>query len=106
MFINRDMMIRRLSEKSGFHQKDIRPLLKCFDEAVLEYLNEVTPTEEVSIQIVKGVKISAHIVPERERVDPRTGNPIIVSETIKPACKFSEDFRKNIQEQYDAKKDG
>ena len=106
MLITRDTLIRRLSEKSGYCQKDIRPLLRCFDEAVLEYLNEVTDTEDVSIQILKGVKISAHIVPERERVDPRTGNPIIVRETVKPACKFSEDFRKNIQEQYDAKKDG
>lgn len=106
MVITRDAIIKRLSEKSGYWQKDIKTLLKCFDEVVLECLNEVTDTEDVSVQLIKGVKISAHIVPQRERVDPRTGNPITVNETVKPACKFSEDFRKNIQEQYDARKDG
>lgn len=106
MLITREHIIKALSEKSGYWQKDIRELLKKFDEVVLEYFSEVTDEEDITVQLVKGVKISAHIVPKRDRVDPRTGEPIVVDETVKPSCKFSDDFRKIIQEQYEEKRDG
>lgn len=106
MNITREMIIKRLSDESGYWQKDIRTVLQHFDDIVFEYLGEVTDDEDVSVQLVKGVKISAHVVPKRERVDPRNGSPIICKETVKPACKFSDDFRKNIQNQYEEKKDG
>lgn len=106
MLITREMLIKRLSEESGYWQKDIRAVLQCLDDVVLEYFGEITDDEDISIQLVQGVKISAHVVPKRERVDPRNGNPIVCKETVKPACKFSEDFRKVIQNQYESKKDG
>ena len=106
MLITREILIKRLSEESGYWQKDIRAVLQCLDDVVLEYFGEITDDEDISIQLVQGVKISAHVVPKRERVDPRNGNPIVCKETVKPACKFSEDFRKVIQNQYESKKDG
>lgn len=106
MLITREAMIKRLSEKSGYYQRDVRTLLQCMDDVVLECFDEVTDDEDIIVQLVKGVRISAHVVPKRERVDPRTQKPIMVDETVKPACKFSDDFRVAIQNQYDAKKDG
>lgn len=106
MQITREMLIKRLSEESGYWQKDIRAVLQCLDDVVLEYFGEITDDEDISIQLVQGVKISAHVVPKRDRVDPRNGSPIVCKETVKPACKFSEDFRKVIQNQYESKKDG
>lgn len=106
MLITREMLIKRLSEESGYWQKDIRAVLQCLDDVVLEYFGEITDDEDISIQLVQGVKISAHVVPKRDRVDPRNGNPIVCKETVKPSCKFSEDFRKVIQNQYESKKDG
>ena len=76
------------------------------DDVILECFDEVTDDEDVVVQLVKGVRISAHVVPKRNRVDPRTQEPIVVEETVKPACKFSDDFRRVIQNQYEAKKDG
>ena len=106
MIISREQVIDRLSEKSGYWKKNIRELLKCLDEVVLECFDEVTNEEDVAVQLIKGIKVSVHIVPERNRVDPRTGKPIVCKETVKPACKFSDDFRVIIQNQYDSKKGG
>ena len=106
MLITREMLVKRLAEESGYRQKDIRIVLQCLDDVVFEYFGEITDDEDISIQLVQGVKISAHVVPKRDRVDPRNGNPIVCKETVKPACKFSEDFRKVIQNQYESKKDG
>lgn len=106
MVVTRDTLVKKLSEKSGYYQKDIKTLLHCLDEVVLDCFDEVTDNEDVSIQLIQGAKISAHVVPKRNRVDPRNGEPIMVSETVKPSCKFSKDFRKIIQKQYEAKKDG
>ena len=106
MTITREMMIKRLSDASGYYQKDIRVLLQALDEVVFEYLNDVSEDEDISIQLVKGIKCGCKIVPERTRKDPRTQEDIICKATVKPFAKFSEDFRIAIQEQYDIKKDG
>jgi nucleoid DNA-binding protein len=105
MVITRENLIKRLANKSGYYEKDIRQVLHCFDDVVLECLAEVTDDEEVSVQIVKGIKCGCKIVAPRRRVDPRDGSPIDVSETVKPFAKFSEDFRKVIQENYNISKD-
>ena len=99
-------MIKKLSEKSGYYQKDIRVLLQCLDEVVFEELCGVTDDEEVSIQLVTGIKEKTAVVPERDRVDPRTQEPIVVKATVKPACKFSQDYRFKLQEAYDNNKNG
>lgn len=106
MTITREEMIRKLSDKSGYYQKDIRVLLQCLDEVVFEELSGVTDDEEVSIQLVSGIKVKTVVVPERDRVDPRTQEPIVVKATVKPACKFSQDYRLKLQEAYESNKNG
>ena len=93
-------------KESNYWQKDIRVLLQALDEVVFEYFNDVTDDEEISVQLVKGIKCGCKIMPERARKDPRTQDDIVCAATVKPFAKFSEDFRKSIQEQYDLKKDG
>ena len=106
MTITREEMVRRLSDRSGYYMKDVRSLLQCMDEVVFDALCEVTDEDDVSIQLVQGIKVSAHVVPERDRVDPRTQEPIVVKATVKPACKFSQDYRIKLQETYDNNKNG
>ncbi len=106
MLVTREMLIKRLAEKSGYYQRDIRQLLHCLDEVVVECFDEVTDDEDISVQLITGCKIGCSIVPLRERVDPRTQKPIMCSPTCKPNAKFSQDFRKLIQEQYESKNDG
>ena len=106
MVITRENLIKRLANKSGYYEKDIRKVLHCFDDVFLECLAEVTSDEEISVQILKGVKCGCKVVEPRRRVDPRDGSPIDVPETVKPYTKFSEDFRKTIQENYEMKRDG
>ena len=106
MIISREQVIDRLSEKSGYWKKDIRELLKCLDEVVLDCFSEISDDEEIIVQLVKGLRCGCKVVAPRERVDPRTQEPITVDSTVKPFCKFSDDFRLTIQKQYDEKKDG
>ena len=105
MLISREQIIKRLSEKSGYYQKDIRKLLKCLDEVVFDCFGEVTDDEDVVIQLVTGIKFGCKIMPERMRKDPRDQSDIVCVAHTKPFVRFSEDFRKNIQEQYEEKKD-
>ena len=106
MIITREMLIKRLSEQSGYFQKDIRNLLQSLDEVVFDILNEATLDEDVQVQLITGIKLCCKIVGTRDRVDPRTQEPITVGETTKPFTKFSQDFRLRLQETYDSKKDG
>ena len=106
MTITREEKIKKLSDKSGYYQKDIRFLLQCLDEVVFDELSSVTDDEEISIQLVSGIKVKTAVVPERDRVDPRNQNPIVVKATVKPACKFSQDYRFKLQEAYENNKNG
>lgn len=103
MLYTREMIIRMLAEKSGFYQRNVRILLNEFDDLLEELYDSVDDDEEVLIQLLRGVKLGAKVVPERERVDPRTHQPIICSPTVKPFTKWSENFKEIIQNQYDAK---
>lgn len=104
MLITREDMIHKLSERSGYLQKDIRPLLQCMDDIVFEELCNATPDNEVQIQMVTGIKCGCKIVGERSRVNPKTQEPIIVGDTVKPFAKFSQDYRLKLQEAYDKNK--
>lgn len=106
MIITREMFVKLLSEKSGYYQKDVRNLLQCMDDVVFEAFNEATLEDDIQIQVVTGIKLGCKIVGERERVDPRTQQPITCGETTKPFTKFSQDFRFRLQEAYDDKKGG
>ena len=106
MTVTREEMVKRLSEKSGYYMKDVRALLQCMDEVVFDALCEVTDEDDISVQLVQGIKVSTHVVPERDRVDPRTQEPIVVKATVKPACKFSQDYRIKLQDAYDNNKNG
>lgn len=103
MTITREEMIRKLSDKSGYYQKDIRTLLQCLDDIVFEELSGVTEEDDVAIQLVSGIKVKTTVVPQRDRVDPRTQKPIVCKPTVKPTCKFSQDYRLKLQETYDNK---
>ena len=103
MTITRENLIRKLSEKSGYHMKDIREVLNCMDEVVIEELSEVTPDDEVAIQIVQGVKLICEPVKERARKDPRNQNDIICRATCKVKTKISDDLKLKMAENYDHK---
>jgi nucleoid DNA-binding protein len=106
MIINREMLIKRLSEKSGYVQQDIRGVLKALDDVVLECFADADDEEEVVVQLVKGIRCGVKIMPERQRKDPRTQDDIICKAQTKPFARFSDDFREKIQTQYEEKKGG
>ena len=106
MTITREDLIRKLSEKSGYYMQDVRHLLQCMDKVVFDELCEVTEGNDVSIQLVQGVKLQCVSVPERQRKDPRDQSDIICSSTCKIKAKFSQDFKLKLQEAYENNKNG
>ena len=97
-------MARALAEKTGYYLRDVKTLLSAMDDYVKEVFAEVTDDEEVSLQIVEGVKLIVKIVPERLRKDPRTQEDIVCKPTTKLQAKFSDVFRDTIQENYEKSK--
>ena len=103
MTMTREEMIRKLSAKTGYNIKDIREVLRCMDEVVIEELCEVTPDNEVAIQIVQGVKLICEPVKERQRKDPRNQKDIVCRATCKVKTKISDDIKLKMVENYDNK---
>lgn len=104
MTVTKDQMARDLAEKTGYYLKDVKTLLSAMDEVVKGYFAEVSDDDEVSIQVVEGIKVGCKIVPERPRVNPKTQKEVVCAATCKPFAKFSTVFRDCIQKQYDNSK--
>lgn len=103
MTITRDMLIDRLAAESEFFKKDIKILLQSLDKVVFDTLCEVTDEDEVSIQLVTGVKLQCVPVKERPRKNPQTQQDVICKPTCKIKAKFSQDMKFKLQENYDKK---
>ena len=103
MTVKREDLIRKLSAKSGFTMQDIRHLLHCMDDVVFDELCEVTPDNEVAVQLVQGVKIFCTPVAQRERKNPRNQSDVVCPATCKLKTKISQDFKLKMAEHYDSK---
>lgn len=104
MNVTREALVKLLSEKSGYYQKDVRTLLQAMDEVILECFDEATEDEDVSVQVIEGIKIGCKIMPRRERVHPGTQQPIVCEPSTKAFVKFSQNFKRTVQERYEEKK--
>lgn len=104
MTITKNQMARDLVNKTGYYLKDVKYLLSAMDDLIKEYFAMVTDDEEVMVQMVAGIKCGCFIVPERSRRNPKTQEDVVCCATCKPKTKYSQDFRKLIQKNYEEKK--
>ena len=103
--ITRDMIIRKLADKTGFYMRDLKLVLTELDNVVKECFYEVDDETEVVVQLVEGVKAGVKIVPQRTRRNPKTQEVITCCPQTKPFAIFSETLREKLQEVYEEKKD-
>ena len=102
--ITRDQIIKQISERCGFFQRDIKTVLSELDDIVEEHLMTVDEdNEEVAVQVIRGLKLIGRFVPERDRRDPRTNAPIVCSPTIRLHGKVSETIKQVVQHAYEKK---
>ena len=101
MLITREMLVKKLAKKSDFYEKHVRVVLQCLDDVILDCFDEVTDEEEISVQLVQGIKVGCKVMGERTRKDPRNQQEIVCAAQTKPFAKFSEGFRVKIQKQYE-----
>jgi nucleoid DNA-binding protein len=103
--ITREQIIKELSERCRYFQRDIRAVLTELDDLVEEHVKTVDEdNEEVAVQVVRGLKLIGKYVPERDRRDPRTNTPITCSSTVKLHGKVSETIKETVQKAYEDKK--
>lgn len=103
MTVTREEIIRTLSKKSGYTMQDIRHLLHCMDDVVLDELRNVKPNEAISVQIVQGVKLECIPVEARMGKNPANQEDIECPATCKIKAKISRDLKEKLQDYYEKK---
>lgn len=96
MMLKKDDIARELSDRSGYHIKDIKKMLTAFEGMFSECLGNASLEENVEIYLSKGLIIGARVVPEHAGKDPRNQNDIIVPARVIPYAKFSQTFKEKI----------
>lgn len=98
MMLKKDEIARELSKRSGCYVKDAKNMLSALDGMISECLSKATTEEVMEIYLSKGLIIGARVAPERTGKDPRDQSDIVVPERIIPYAKFSQTFKKKINE--------
>ncbi len=105
ILITREQIIKQLCDRCGYFQRDIRNVLSELDDIVEEHLSTINEDNpEVSVQVIRGLKLQGKLVPERARRDPRTNQPIICAPTVKLNGKVSETIKEAVQKAYEDSK--
>lgn len=99
MTITREEIISQVAAKCNFYKKHVQMVFDTLDEIVIDAFDNVTEDEDVTINLVNGIKLWGRCIPERDRVDPRDGSPIVCRPTVKVLCKQSPSFKAKLQEQ-------
>lgn len=90
--INYTEVIRKISKKTSFSQKDIKEIMDAFDEVVFEEMvagNSVTVTKFITVETAD--------VKARECRNPQTGELITVPAHRKPKAKFGKKIKDAVK---------
>lgn len=101
MRITRDQLIDKVVKDTEYYKRDVRAVFNSFERVIVDLFAEVTEEDSIEVNIMEGVKIGCKVVPERNRVNPKDQTPIIVGPTVKPMVRYSDTFRKKIQDNFD-----
>lgn len=102
--ITREQLIKRVAEKSEYWQKDVRNVFNAIEEVLLECFDDIDEDNPISVRLLSFLALNGHIWGERERVDPRTREPIICKPSVRILGKVSDGFKSKAQVRYDEKK--
>lgn len=80
--MNRAELVKAIAAKVDMSQKNVALVLGAMEEAVYETI----PTDKVTI--MNGVTLSSDVRPERNGVNPQTGEKIVIPAHRVPKCKF------------------
>lgn len=88
----RSDFIKKVADRAGFIQSDVRAVLDAVGE---EVENLVRDEEKVTVfegLVVEGVRVDA-----KNRTNYFTGEPIFVDEHIRPKVRFTDNFKDKVR---------
>lgn len=94
--VKRPELSRALAEKCGFYKCNMLQVVNALEEIVFETLESATLEEDSHFQLMPGLIIVGHRVPEREAVDPRNGETIISPEKVIPRVIVRQSLRDKL----------
>jgi nucleoid DNA-binding protein len=81
--MNRTELVREISNKVGFSQKDIKTVLEAAQEVVYGAM-----AKEEEVTLFEGLKLSGIRKPACVKRNPLTGQDVQVAEKVAPKAKF------------------
>jgi DNA-binding protein HU-beta len=91
--MNKAELINALQDKLGLSKKqDAEKAINAFTEIIIETLNNGDKVQIIGFGTFEAKKRSAH-----EGVNPRTGQPINIAETVVPTFKAGKAFKDSIK---------
>lgn len=91
-------MIDEIADRTGMYKKYVKEVLTALEEVILESIRDATPDMKSECRFMNGITIGGYVMPEREVVDPRNQQKIQSPEKYIPYCRFSQTFRKALNE--------
>ena len=99
--MRRDDVIDELHERTGFYKKNLRDVMAALEDIIVENMTMATIDEPSEVRPFFGWKIGAKVIPEHQAKDPRNGEIVTASERFSPYCRFAQNFKMHLNEEYE-----
>ena len=84
-------LVKKISTKTGFSQKDISTVMDAFDEVLVEELRKGE-----KIKVVQGVSFESYVKPASVARNPKTGEEVAVPEKMTCKVKVTPTFKNKL----------
>lgn len=86
--VNRNELIRSISKKTGYSQKDIKSVLDTLEEVVVDNI-----ANKESVKLFNGVSFEGRYIDTHTARNPRTGEIVSVPGRLVPKVKITNAFK-------------
>ena len=96
--LKKEDLVDIICDRTEFYKIHIKTILDELDNIIVENMMAATESEPSEIRLSLGFTFGGRFVNARKARDPRNGNEIVSPAKIIPYAKFSQNFRKKINE--------
>lgn len=79
LYISQEDLIDQIAANTDTYKNSVRIIIKSLEDVIYSNLKKASPEcQHVEVKLMNGFTLKSEYVPDRERVDPRTGSPVTV----------------------------
>lgn len=97
---NQEELIAIISDNTGIFKTEVKALLGIIEQTLVDLISDATEEQAVEVKVGKGLYLGAKFWKGRKAADPRTLEPIVTEDKLRPYMRIGEGFKDEVNKAY------